>query len=597
MQRVADYIAEYIYKLGIERVFMVSGGGMMFLSDGLAQHPKLVTICTHHEQAAAMAGVGYAKCREGLAAVYVTTGCGGTNAVTGLLNAWQDNVPCLFVSGQCKRKDTIRHTASAVRQLGVQEADIIAIVRSITKYAEMVTDPNKIAWHLDRAVYLMRSGRPGPAWLDIPMDVQGAMIDEQKLERFDPPSAPLGFKMHPTTDEIMQVRELLSSAKRPVIVAGQGIRLASAVACFRDLVETSGIPVVASHLAIDILPSAHPLFIGRIGTKGDRAGNFAVQNADLVISIGCRLSVSSIGYECAAFAREAKIVVVDIDPLEHSKNTVRIDLLINADAKCFLNDLGTEGSSACQDWGRQCLVWKNKWPVCLPEYAGSPKINTYYFVDRLCRKMGQGAVVVADAGSAFYVAAQGVQLNDTQRYITSGAQAEMGFALPGAIGASMAQGGKEVIAITGDGSLQMNIQELQTIVHHQLPVKLFVWNNDGYLSIRATQAKFFNKRFIGTDSRSGVSFPDLQKIAAAYGIPFFKVQQSSELDGVIAEVLSRKGPVMCEVMCIPDQEVIPCVASLRKDDGTMVSKPLEDMYPFMSREEFLADMIVKPLDE
>ena len=596
MQRVADYVNEFIYKLGVKDIFMVSGGGMMFLSDGLAKHPQLSAVCTHHEQAAAMAAVGYAKMREGFGVVYVTTGCGGTNAVTGLLDAWQDNVPCLFISGQCKRKETIRNTGLPLRQLGVQEVDIIAIVQSITKYAVMVTDPQKIAWHLDRAVHLARTGRPGPAWIDIPMDVQGAMIDEEKLERFDPKQETVNYKTEPILDELQVLKGLLSNAKRPVIIAGQGIRLAAAVSLFRDFVEKHGIPVVATYLGMDILPSRHPLFIGRLGTKGDRAGNFAVQNADLVLAIGSRLSVSSTGHEYATFAREAKMVVVDIDPQEHRKNTARIDLFINADAGCFLKKIDLEKSQAWGPWAQQCREWREKWPICLPEYAVSEKVNMYYFVERLGLKMKPDAVVISDSGSANYVVSQGIQLSGAQRYITAGAQGAMGFTLPAAVGVSVARGHGEVLAITGDGSFQMNIQELQTIVHHQLPIKIFIWNNDGYMSIRATQRKFFDKRFIGTDSCSGISFPDTQKIAGAYGIPFFKVNQSVELDGVLDKVLAQPGPVICEVMCIRDQEIVT-VASSRKSDGTMVSRPLEDMYPFLDRKELQANMIVKPLDE
>lgn len=597
MQRVADYIADYIYKLGIKNVFMVSGGGMMFLSDGLALHPHLRVTCTHHEQAAAMAAVGYAKFNEGFGAAYITTGCGGTNALTGLLDAWQDNVPCLFISGQCKRKETVRNSGLSLRQFGVQEVDIIALAEPMTKYAVMVNEPNKIAWHLDRAVYLARTGRPGPVWIDIPMDVQGAMIDETELERYQPPNEETGFCTEPSTEDLKKVVELLASAKRPIIVAGQGIRLAGAIPKFRTFVEDNQIPVVASRLGIDMLPSDHPLFIGRIGNKGDRAGNFAVQNADLVLVIGSRLSVSSTGHEYQLFAREAKIVIVDIDPVEHRKNTVRVDFFINADACRFLETISLPKSTKYTAWSAICLRWKKKWPVCLPEYAASEQVNLYYFVDCLTRMMKPDAALVSDAGSAFYVASQGGQFNHEQRYVTSGGQADMGFSLPAAIGVSVARGFGEVLAITGDGSLQMNIQELQTIVHNRLPVKLFVWNNDGYLSIRASQAKFFEGRFIGTDSTSGVSFPDTGKIADAYGIKFFRVNTSRELGHVLKEVLDFDGPVICEVMCLRDQEIVPTVASYRKDDGTMVSRPIEDMYPFLDREEFRREMIITPIED
>jgi len=598
MQRVADYVADYIYKLGVEDIFMVSGGGLIFLSDGVASHPHLRVVCSHHEQASAMGAVSYAKYRDSFGVVYLTTGCGGTNAITGLLGAWQDNVPCIFISGQCKRKETIRNSGLHLRQLGVQEADIIAIVESLTKYSVMVNDPLKIAYHLDKAVYLASTSRPGPVWLDIPMDVQGAIIDESNLERFSPAEVSVEYKKFPTKQELKQVEELFSSSKRPIIVAGQGIRLAKAISQFRTFIEKYRIPVVASRLGIDLLPSDHPLFIGRIGNKGDRAGNFAVQNSDLVVAMGSRLSVSSTGHEYDKFAREAKIVVVDIDPVEHKKNTITIDLFVNSDVKRCLEALTLQKLPDTGAWLEKCLYWKKKWPVCLTEYAnGINGINLYYFVDRLSRNMKDGSVLVSDAGSAFYVVSQGIQIKEGQRYITSGGQAEMGYTLPASIGVSIARGKGEVLGVTGDGSFQMNIQELQTIVHYDLPIKTFVWNNDGYLSIRSSQSKFFEGRFIGTDKTSGVSFPDTEKIANAYGIKYFRAADSASLDDVIEEVLNYPKAVICEVMCLRYQEIVPTVSSYKKKDGTMVSRPLEDMYPFLDREEFNKEMIVKPLAE
>jgi len=595
--RVADYIADFIYRRGVKEVFMVTGGGMMFLSDGVFCHPNLKAICNHHEQASAMAALSYAKYNENLGVVMVTTGCGGTNAITGLLDAWQDNVPCLFISGQSKRKETVRNSGLALRQFGVQEADIIEIVKSITKYAVMVNQPEEIAYHLEKAVYLAKTGRPGPVWLDIPLDVQGTVVDENKLKHFNPKDLAFSYKDSPTSEEISQFYSFSERSQRPIIICGQGIRLAKATAEFRNFIEEFNIPVVASRLGIDILPSDHPLFIGRIGNRGDRAGNFSLQNADLIIAMGSRLSVSSTGHEYDKFGREAKIVVVDIDPVEHKKNTVRIDLFINADAGKFIRALKIGKLADMSEWLNKCRQWKKLWPVCLPEYVKDKKgINLYYFIDRLSAKLKKDSVVISDAGSAFYVTSQALQLKDGQRYITSGGQADMGFTIPAAIGVSIARNKKEVIGVTGDGSFQLNLQELQTIAHHRLAVKLFVWNNDGYLSIRATQSKFFEGRLIGTDKRSGVSFPDLKKIARAYGIKYYSLAKSRALDKTIENILKEKGPVICEVVCQPNQEVIPAVSSLRKEDGTMVSKPLEDMYPFLDRKTFLSEMIVKPAD-
>ena len=596
MLRVADFIADYIYNLGVHDVFMVSGGGMMFLSDGIVCHPHLNAVCTHHEQAAAMAAVSYARLNENLGVVYVTTGCGGTNALTGLLGAWQDSTPCLFISGQSKRKETVRNSGLPLRQLGVQEADIISIVGSLTKYAVMVNDPMEIAFHLDKAVYLAKSGRPGPVWLDVPMDVQGAEIQPNMLKRYSPEVEVRQNKTTPTAGEIAQVATLLKASRRPVIVAGQGIRLSKSISQFKTFIEAFQIPFVVSRLGIDCLPSAHPLYIGRIGNKGDRAGNFAVQNADLVLAIGSRLSVSSTGHEYHAFAREAKIVVVDIDPIEHQKKTVRIDLFVESDVARFLEKLASVPERLdTHEWVRKCKEWKTKWPVCLSHYGQKGPVNLYHFVNALSRQLKPDAVVVSDAGSSFYVCSQALQLKEGQRYITSGAQADMGYSLPATIGVSVARNKGGVIGVTGDGSLQMNIQELQTVVHYDLPIKLFVWNNAGYLSIRATQTKFFKGRLIGTDKTSGVSFPNLERIAHAYGIHYVRIADNLETDDRIREVLDYPRAVICEAMCDRNQEIIPSVASHKKPDGTMVSRPLEDMYPFLDREEFGREMIVPPI--
>jgi acetolactate synthase I/II/III large subunit len=596
--RVADYIADTIYKEGVKDIFMVSGGGMMFLSDGVAQHPKLRAICNHHEQASAMAAVAYAKYTENLGVAYVSTGCGATNAITGLLNAWQDNVPCVFISGQVKKKETVRNSGLKLRQIGTQEADIITIVESISKYSVMVNDPQEIVYHLEKAIYLARTGRPGPVWIDIPMDVQSAAIDPRKLKKFNPKELKKEHKEIPTTTELQRLGQLLKNAQRPVIIAGQGVRLAKALPEFKKFIDTYKIPVVSPYLGVSVLPTDHKSYIGVIGIKGSRAGNLAMQNADLIISIGSRLSVTAIGYEYQMFAREAKIAVIDIDTVEHTKKTINVDLFINADVKEFFKRFTVKGMSDIKAWSTMCTKWKTKYPVCLPEYGKRKDgISFYYFVDRLSRLMKSDSVVLSDAGSAFYVTTQAIHIKDKQRYITTGGQAEMGYTLPAAIGASVARGRKEALGITGDGSFQMNIQELQTLVHYKLPVKLFVWNNNGYLSIKTTQNKFFNGRLIGAESTSGVSFPDTKKIADAYGIRYFKAAKSSTLETDIKKVLAYNGPVICEVMCTENDMVVPTASSMKRDDGTMVSKPLEDMFPFLDRKEFLENMIVKPLPE
>lgn len=596
--RVADYIVKRIVEEKVKDVFLVSGGGMMFLSDAIVSNSDINFICNHHEQASAMAAVAYAKYTNNLGVAYVTTGCGGTNAITGVLNAWQDSAPCLFISGQVKRAVTTNLSGLKLRQFGVQELDIIPVVESITKYAVMVNDPQKIAFHLDKAIWLAKHGRSGPVWIDVPMDVQSAEIREDELLRFVPDDYSADKKTVPTQIEFEDLKNSLSRSVRPIIVAGQGVRLAGVQSDLLKFIEEHQIPVVAPYLGVGVLPTGHPLYIGVIGVKANRAANFAVQNADLVLVLGSRLSVSSVGYDYKNFAREAKRIVVDIDEIEHQKPTIKIDLFIKTDLKSFFLNLPVFNATINNKWVTTCQKWKEQWPVFLPEYKSEPNgVNLYYFVNELSNKMKDDAVLISDAGSSFYVTTQAINIKNKQRYITSGGQAEMGWTLPACIGASVAIGNGEVLGITGDGSLQMNLQELQTIVHNNLPIKLFVWNNDGYLSIRNTQNKFFNGRAVGTDSQSGVSFPNIEKISQAYGLKYFKISNSQDVELVIDQVLAYDGPVVCEVICLRNQEIVPTVSSYKKEDGTMVSKPMEDMYPFLSRDEFLANMIIKPIEE
>lgn len=594
--RVVDYITDRLYREGAKDIFMLTGGGMMFLSDSIAVHPKVKAVCNHHEQASAMAAVGYAKYTGGIGVAYTSTGCGATNAITGLLDAWQDNVPVVFVSGQVKRKETTYNSKIPLRQIGTQEANIVSIVEPLTKYAVMVNEPNDIAYHLEKALYLAKTGRPGPVWIDVPMDVQGASINTKKLKKFDPKEIKKDYKTTPTKSELDKLEKLLQVANRPVIIAGQGVRIAKALSELRRLTEHYKIPVVAPYLGVSNLPTDHPNYIGVIGTKASRSGNLAMQNADLIIAIGTRLSVTAIGYEYELFAREAKKVIIDIDPVEHKKPTIKVDLFINADAKEFLKDFHPKKSLNTGSWLKLCQKWKSKYPVCLPEYRNyKDKISMFNLIDTLSRLMPDDGVVVSDAGSSFYVSTMTVNIKKKQRYLTSGGQADMGFTMPASIGAAVAKGGC-VYGITGDGSLQLNIQELQTIVHNKLPVKTFVLNNSGYLSIRATQNKFFEGRLIGTGPESGVSIPNLEKIAAAYGIRYFKLSNSVTLEKDLKKVLSHKGPSLVEVICPKNEPVVPAAASVRREDGTMVSRPLEDMMPLLDRDEYRDNLLIKPVD-
>lgn len=600
MIRVADFIASFISDVfNVKDVFIVSGGGIMHLIDGLYQNKKINVICTHHEQSASMALEAYSRATENFGVGLFTSGPGATNAITGLVGAWQDSVPCLFISGQTKRKETIYNSnIKGLRQFGVQEVNIIPIIETITKYAVMLNKPEDVKYELEKMFYIAKSGRPGPVWLDVPLDVQGALIEPSTLRTFSSNEKD-AIKTKPTKEEIKQFETLLKESQRPIIIAGQGIRIAKALEDFKEFIERFNIPVVNTYLGIDTLSSQHALNLGPIGLKGGRAGNLAVQNSDLVIVIGSSLHVGTIGYEYNLFAREAKKVIVDIDRTAHLKQTINIDLYLNSDAKEFLNSVKyLDGISFDKNWVPTCTKWRRKYPVCLDEYSKlNEKINIYYFVDKLSKLLSEDDAIVSDAGSVYYAVSQAIKTKSSkQRYITSGALATMGYTLPASMGVAAATK-KRVIGITGDGSFQFNIQELQTLVHYKLPVKLFIINNDGYLSIRTTQERFFEKRYLGEGPDSGVSCPDSQKIANAYGIKFFRAGSNNELDEIIKSVLEYDGPVICEIMSPRDQLIIPTVSSIKKEDGTMVSKPLEDMYPFLDREEFLANMIVKPVNE
>ena len=586
-QRVADIVASFLVDQGIKDVFTLTGGGAMFLNDGIASNDNINAICNHHEQACAMGAVAYAKYKNGLATAMLTTGCGATNAITGLLDAWQDNTPVIFISGQIKRKETSRNSKTNLRQFGVQEADIISIVESLTKYSVMVNEPDEILYHLERAAHLAMTGRPGPVWIDIPLDVQGFFIEIDELKHFTPEID--------VTLEIKGMERLVKmyeQAERPIILAGNGVRLSGSVDKLREFSSKNNIPCVVSYLAVDYFEQDSPNYVGRLGIKGDRAGNFAIQNSDLIISLGSRLSVCLTGFEYELFARNSKLIVVDIDEDEHKKDTVDIDQFIHADVGNFLSKFANKITpKILGNWQNKCVHWKNKWPVYQGGYDADT-VNMYEFTKTLSELASEDEIVVSDAGSSYYVTSQSFTFNSNkQRYITSGAQADMGFTLPAAIGTCIAAN-KSVVGITGDGSFQLNIQELQTIKHYNLPVKLIVWNNNGYLSIRATQNKFFDGRRIGTDPESGVSFPEVEKIAKAYDLPYVKINNTAELRKKLTDVITASGPVVCEVMCPENQEIIPMVSAIKNDDGSMTSKPIEDMYPFLDRDEFLKEMIV-----
>jgi len=590
MVRVADYVTKFLENKGIKHVFAVTGGGAMFLNDGLAKSTNIKGIFNHHEQACAMAAVGYSKVNNKIAVVMPTTGCGGTNTITGLLDAWQDSVKVVFISGNVNKKETTYNTNIPLRKFGVQEANIVEIVKPITKYATMITDANSIAYELEKAFTICESDRPGPVWIDIPLDIQGTFIEENNLEHYTPELNTLTKDLDYTIFE-----QYLKESKRPVVIAGYGIHLSNAKDEFVKFVEKYNLPVTFTYLAIDLLPSNHPLYVGRLGTKGDRAGNFAVQNSDLIISLGSSLSISVTGFRYETFAREAKKFVVDIDVNEHKKPTIKIDHIMQANVKNFLLECKVDYITN-QEWVNKCVSWRNKWPVMIDDYKNTTNgINIYYFLNKLSKYNKPDAITISDAGSAYYTTSQALQIQQQQRYITSGAQADMGFTLPASIGAAIASNSKNIIGITGDGSFQMNIQELQTIVNFNLPIKIFVLNNGGYLSIRNTMDKFFESRYYGTDSKSGLTFPEIEKIAYAYGLPYYKLETSEDLDDKLNKILSKEEYALIEVICPFKQDVIPSSSAKQNEEGKIVSQPLENMFPFLSEEEFKNEMIIKSI--
>jgi len=595
--RVADYIVKTLATYGVKHVFMITGGGAMFLNDAFGLEKRIQYVCNLHEQACAMAAEGYARTAGKMAVVCVTSGPGGTNALSGVLGQWMDSIPVLYLSGQVRFETTIASTDLPLRQLGDQEANIVAMVRPITKYAIMVTDPKLIRYHLEKAMHLAVSGRPGPVWLDLPLNVQSSLVEEANLASYNPRED--ADASTPGLDErqITEVVERLSKSERPVILAGAGIRLASAADAFYRLAERLGIPVQVAWDAIDLFPSAHPLYAGRPSTLGQRGANFIFQNADLLLSLGCRLNVRQIGYTFPAVARAAYKVSVDIDPAELRKPTLKIDLPINADAGEFIRVLDARLRSQRipkkTAWLSWCKERIQRYPVVLPEYhRRRTPVNPYVFSDILSERLDAQDVMVSSNGASCVIPIQAMQIKRGQRHIVNSGSAAMGYGLPAALGACFANGRKRVICLEGDGSIQMNIQELETIAYHRLPVKIFLFNNGGYLSVRTTQSNFFPGNLVGESEKSGVGFPDFVRVAKAYGIHACRIRDHKNMGEEIGKVLEVDGPVLCDVRMDPSQLFMPRIASKRLPDGRLVSSPLEDMYPFLSEDEFLSNMII-----
>lgn len=595
MIKVSDYIIQRLFdKYGVRHVFMVTGGGAMHLNDAIAKCDQMEYVCNHHEQACAIAAEGYARSTGKMGVVNVTTGPGGLNTLTGVLGQWTDSVPVLYISGQVKQETTITHYPDIqLRQLGDQEVDIISIVKPITKFAEQITYIKNVKYLLDKAVYFANEGRPGPVWIDVPMDIQGAMMDENEQNEFIIPD-----KAKKNID-ITGVEELLQNAERPLIVAGSGIKISGAKTAFLKFVEKIKIPVATTHNGVEIFPTEHPLFVGRIGTLGSRSGNFALQNADVVLTIGTRNNIRQVSYNWDNFVREGKLIVVDIDEHELRKPTINPALAICADAKefiCRLNE--TNIRKDWEKWIEWCRERKKKYPVVLPEYKECKKgVQPYYFIDRLTKNLSEESIVVAGNGSASVTLFQASNVKFGQQYIWNSGCAAMGYDLSAAIGASIGNPRKTIVCVAGDGSLMMNIQELATMAHHKLPIKLIILNNQGYISIKQTQDGFFNGNHIGCGTDSGISFPNFQETAHAFGLKSMCIDSHDEIDAKIQTLFKYSEPIVCEVKLNIEYKFLPKTSSEKKSDGRMISKPLEDLFPFLPREEFLENMIVAPLKE
>ncbi|MDA1038703.1 MAG: thiamine pyrophosphate-binding protein [Planctomycetota bacterium] len=599
--KLADYVMEFIAAQGVKHVFMLSGGGAMHLDDSLGRCAALTYVCCLHEQACAIAAEAYAKQTGNLGVALVTTGPGGTNAVTGVAGAWLDSTPVLVLSGQVKRADLKGDTG--VRQLGVQEVDIVSIVKPITKEAVTITDPLSIRYHLERLIALAHHGRPGPVWIDIPLDVQAATIEPDGLPRFVPAELPQVGQPAELPAQVARVVTLLQQAKRPVLLIGNGVRLAGGYDVLRQVLDSLSVPVlVATSLGIDLVAEDHPRFFGRPGPIAPRYANFTLQNSDLLVVIGARLDMAMTGYSHERFARAAKKVQVDIDATELSKMRTPIEVPIQADAADFLHELLRQVPSAdvpdFRDWVNRCRQWKSRYPVVLDEFRERRElVSLYHFTDVLCDQLAPDEVVVAcSSGNAVELFHLVYKAKAGQRVIHTRGLGAMGFGLPAAIGACLAAGGRRTICLEGDGGLQLNIQELETLRRLDLPVKLFVVNNDGYASIRLSQRSYFD-RLCGADATSGVTLPSLEKIASAYAIPYFALTSHDGLTAAIRQILDHVGPAICEVFVPADEPRMPRMTSYQKADGSMASKPLEDLWPFLDRDEFHAQMFVPVLDD
>jgi acetolactate synthase-1/2/3 large subunit len=606
--RVSDYIADFLVKKGVTDCFMVVGGGAMYLNNSFGHTEGMRCTHFHHEQGAAIAAESYSRYGEKVAVLNVTSGPGGTNAVTGVLGGWLDSLPMFVVSGQVRYDTTVRYweklqgsSEHTLRSLGDQEYDITKMTGHMCKYAVMLEDPKDIRYHMEKAWHLMKTGRPGPVWIDVPVNFQAAEIDPEELRGYEPTEEKavvlnLG-------QSALEVFEKIKKAKRPVIYAGGGVRIAGATDVFRRVVSKLGVPVCTYWNSIDLIEDEDHLYCGRGGNMGDRAGNFAIQNSDLLLVIGSRLSIRQVGYNWDTWARKAEVIMVDIDPAEMEKHTLHVDTRINADAKEFLEKLEVlcndeDGGYIFEneDWRAQCVKWKEKYPVVsdTQRHTGSEPVNVYGFIRTLSEKLPAGSLTAVSNGACCVAGHQAWDIKAGTRFIINNAVASMGYGLPAAIGLCIASGKKETICLEGDGSIMMNLQELQTIITNKLPIKLFLINNDGYHSIRLTQNNLFSDYSkVGIGPESGdLAFPSFKKIAEAFGYPYMEIRTGDELEKRLDEAVAAKTPLFCEVFTDTTQVWAPKSSARREPDGSLTSPPLEDLAPFLPREELAENMYI-----
>ena len=590
---VSEYIFDFFQKKGVNAAFVITGGQAMYLDDAVGKNKNYSIIFHHHEQACTMSADAYGRIKNRPAIALVTAGPGSVNAMNGVVGAYTDSSPVIVISGQANLSFVQYEEKTNIRQYGIQGINIRSMVEGLVKYFKTIDDVSKVEYYLEEAWHAATGGRPGPVWIDVPLDIQRAEVPANQ-KRYTPLPAP--DRSYQLEKHLCSMTEHLKGAKRPILLAGQGVSLSGAREPFRKLVELLKIPVVTARLGIDLIESDSIYYVGRPGNYGERSANFAIQNADLILSLGCRLASSTVGHSPEMFGKNAYKIVVDIDPEELNKPGVKIQEKVQQDCREVIEGLlkKLDGSAPADyaPWVSQCNEWKTKYPVVRPEYKEEKPVNSYYFIDRLSHLAPDNANILVDTGSCFHVACQTWKVKKGQQFLTTGGISSMGYWCAG-IGACIANDRKDTVVITGDGSLQMNLQEFAPIRHNHLPIKTFVLNNNGYLLIRSTQRNFMEDRFVGEGPASGVWCPPLDKIAEAYGIPYCRIESVERIDEVVEKVFRTEGPVICEVLTPEWQMLVPRITSEKLPDGRLVAHEYSDMFPFLDRQEYEANMIAE----